>query len=1060
MKYFLLCSLALCLQLAQAQNNVLGGRVTDALTGAPVAGATVLLKGSSSRTATSDSGTFTLGVNAETGTLLITHVGYDAKEWPFQKNAAPLSIVLVPRATELEAVSVNTGYQSLSRERATGSFEIVDNRLLNRAVSPDILSRLEGVVGSLYFSKTGATRELSIRGLSTLTASTQPLVVVDNFPYEGNLQNINPNDVESITLLKDAAAASIWGARSGNGVLVITTKKGTYGQKARLSLNTSFTVQQKPRLFEDPLFLPASSFIEVETYLFEKGFFDNQLANTHYFVSSPVVELLARQRAGTLSPAAVQAALADLSTLDVRHDYLQHLYRTGLQQQHALSLTGGSGVINYYLSAGYDRNRSNEAGNRNSRITLHSLTQVKPVDRLELQAAITTTFSGAAQNAPGPLVPGGGKGMLYPYARLADAGGVALSIPKDYGSGFIDTAGGGALLDWRYRPLEELALADNTRRERDLLVRLGAKYQFPKGWAAELRYQLQQTGAENRQHYRKDTYFARNLINLYSSIYDGQVRRNLPLGGILFSNNSELNAQALRGQLLYNRTTGKGHTLSALAGAELRRALTRGAGHQAFGYNDDLLTFQTVDYTTAFPLFGNLGAATLPSYNLGFREVENRFLSFYTNAAYTLFNRYTLSASARRDASNLFGVATNQKWTPLWSAGAAWHLFRESFFQLPQLSSLTLRATYGFNGNIQNNLSALPTIEHRSSSAVTNIPFAVLVNPPNPDLRWEKVGMLNAGLDFALAGNRLSGSLEYYSKKAVDLLSSTPVDPTTGFNQMTQNAAHLQGRGIDIRLQAVLSEGAFGWNTSLLFSHVTNKVSRYLLQSTNKSAYVGYGYSITPLEGYHPYALFSYRWGGLDGASGNPVGLTGGQKSMDYAALANRPLFEDLVYHGSTRPAFFGNLLSSFTWKGIGLSANFSYKLGYYFRGNTISYSNLFNAWAAHRDYEKRWQKPGDEAFTTIPSLVYPADANRDRFYAFSEATVERGDHIRLQDVNLSYSPPVRQGRRTLLKGARLYLYASNLGILWRANKRNVDPDYGTALPAPFSLAAGIKTDF
>jgi TonB-dependent SusC/RagA subfamily outer membrane receptor len=211
-----------------------------------------------------------------------------------------------PVIGQLEGVVVNTGYQSIPKERATGSFVQIDRALLNRRISPDIISRLEGVASGLSFNANIPTQSkespFSIRGRSTITANTQPLIVLDNFPYDGDLNSINPNNIESITLLKDAAAASIWGARAGNGVIVINTRKGGLNRPLSVELVTNYTFSKKPDLFYNPNFLNASSYIDFEQYLFSLGSYDADLNNTTTRPPlSPAVELMARKRAGLIS---------------------------------------------------------------------------------------------------------------------------------------------------------------------------------------------------------------------------------------------------------------------------------------------------------------------------------------------------------------------------------------------------------------------------------------------------------------------------------------------------------------------------------------------------------------------------------------------------------------------------------------------------------------------------------------------------------------------------------------------------------------------------------------
>ncbi|MCW3075119.1 MAG: TonB-dependent receptor [Flaviaesturariibacter sp.] len=1053
MKYFLLLLLFFTVS-ATAQQPV-RGTVKDP-SGEPVPGATI--SNTTTTTATDNRGAFTI-LALPGDTLRISHTGYEPALIVIRHPSTVLSITLSPTEQTLAAVTVSTGYQSLPRDRATGSFEKVDSSLLNRVVSPDILSRLDGVTSSLYFSKVrGGVPELAIRGLSTLQSVATPLIVVDNFPYEGDLADLNPADVESVTVLKDAAAASIWGARAGNGVIVITTKKGSYSQPSRLSFNTALTVQKAPDLFYDPSFLGSPGFIEVERFLFAKGFYNAQLSNTFSRpVISPVVEILAKQRAGTLSAAAAEAAIAALEGYDLRRDQQRYLLQNAVKEQYGLSFSGGAAAVNYLLNLGYDRIGSTLVGNRQDRRTLHTVINARPAPRLEVSLAIGYTENSGASNGIADLTPSGGKSAYYPYARLADSAGTPLPLEKFYRAAFLDTAGAGALLDWRYRPLDELRLSGKRNASRHLLARLSATYKLSKALSAELKYGVERSNGETRHYTPVESFFARHTINLYSQKAGTAVKRNVPYGGFLDGSVSTLASYALRGQLSYNRSWRGAHNLAAIFGGEVREAVNRSQSGRTYGYDDNMTTFANVDYLTSFPLWGNLGTNSVPS-NTAFSDVINRFVSLYANGSYTFRGRYTASASARRDASNIFGVTTNNRWVPLWSAGLAWNLAAEPFYSSSWLPVLKLRTTWGYSGNVSP-VSALPTIRYSTPNTVTNLVYARAENQPNPSLRWEKVGMFNAGLDFALPANRLVGSIEWWQKSAVDLLGPAPVDPTVGALTMTLNSAHLRGSGVDVKLNAKLVDRAFAWSAGLLFSRVTNKVTRYLLESASLARLVGDGYFITPATGYDPYALVSYRWGGLDSA-GAPKGFNDGRPSQDYSAIVNRSTWDDLKVHGTTRPPLFGSLLNTVSYKGVSLSANIVYKFNYYFRRTSLNYASLYNSWIGHKEWESRWQAPGDEARTNVPAMIYPAVPNRDLFYNQSEATVERGDLIRLQDVNLSWSPQRLRLGKAVVKSLQLFAVASNCGIIWRANRRGLDPDFGTGTPPGLNLSFGFKTTF
>lgn len=1031
------------------------GKITST-NGEALAGATITVKGSNKTVVTNEKGEFVIEGVEPGAILIISSLGHQPIEYLIKEDKNVI-VQLKALVSELENIKVSTGYEELPKERATGSFEKVNNELFNRSVTTNVLERLEGIVPGLVFNRkigTANNTDISIRGISTLNSDQKPLLIVDNFPYEGNINNINPNDVESITVLKDAAAASIWGAKAGNGVIVITTKKAGYNQKTRLTFNHNTTVISEPDLNYIPRFT-STDYVGLEKYLFSRGFYNGNLNSSSFPIVSPVVEILAKRRAGLISAEDSATQIGELATKNVLDDYRKYLYRPALNSQYAMNLSGGSGNINYLFSVGYDKNLSTLYGDDYNRFSVRSVNQLRPLKQLELSVSVLFTQTNSENNSLGtePILSGGKQ--LYPYASLADAGGNALSVPKDYQLGFLDTAGQGNLLDWKYRPLDEIRLANNKSRQLDWLVNVGAKWHITAWLNAELKYQWEKTFNTTQRFFSPETYYTRNLVNLFTPRGGTTANSAIPQAGILNEYHRELNAQGIRGQLNFNKTWNGRHEISAIVGTETRELHTNSKDDQTFGYDDEVLSFAPVNYLSQFPTyFGSLANIGNP-YSL--TEKLDRYVSFYGNASYTFDRRYTISASGRRDASNLFGTATNNRWKPLWSAGMAWNISRESFFNLKAISLLKLRASHGYSGNVNNSTPAILTLQSTRPNNLNGFPAFSVFNPPNPSLRWENVAMTNLGLDFSFTGNRISGSLEFYTKKSTDLIAEASSDITTGYGTLTVNSAELKGKGIDVGLKSVNVEGKFNWSTDWLFSWNTNKVARYLLELFPKDYLSA---PITPIEGETAYSVISYRWAGLDSLTGAPLGYLDGKASNNYRNISRSLNPSDFIIHGSARPIFFGAIRNTLNWKGFNLSFNITYRLGYYFkRPNAISYSNLYSAWAqqGYQDYKSRWQKPGDEKWTSVPAMVYPADTRSDNFYKSASVNVERGDHIRFQDINLNYTVNKAVLKKTPLQGLKIYAYVNNLGMIWKATDEKLDPDFGTPIPISYSLGINVE---
>lgn len=1047
-----------------------GGKVTDAK-GNALSGATIRIKGENRLTVTDKNGEFQLDNVSVNAVLQISFIGYQTQEIVIENEQRYLTIALVTNELSLDAVNVvSTGYQTLPKERATGSFAQVDNQLLNRRVSTDVISQLEGVVPGLLFNRNtdnsaNGHTDISIRGTNTLFANNQPLIVLDNFPYDGDINNINPNDIENITILKDAAAASIWGVQSGNGVIVINTKKGRKNQPLTIELNANITVGNKPNLFYGPNNLKTTDFIDLETSLFNKGFYDSKLS-AGYLPITPVVQILADARSGKLTSAQATQQIDAFRNVDVRDQENKLFYQKSVNQQYALSFRGGSAKSDYAFSLGDDHDLSYYRGNSNNRITVNSLVNFFPVKDLKLTAGINYVQSEANTDNPiynGQLTVGGS--AIYPYAQLADANGNALPIPKDYALRYTSTTSS-KFLDWNYRPLDELNSADNASKLVDNRINLGAEYTFLKHFNLSLKYQYEHSANNSPNYYSQDTYFARNLINEYTQVNaNGSLSYPIPIGGILQQSNSVLNSNRGRAQANYNNIWNQKHELNVIAGAEISDAVNETNANTAYGYNRDNETSSgNINYANTYTISPSGTGQQIPN-SLGFGKTTDHYLSYFSNAAYTYSGRYTISASGRIDKSNLFGVNTNQKSVPLYSTGIAWDISKEGFYHLSWLPYVKLRGTYGYTGNINKSATAVTTLSQSSRAYYSGDPYNVIANPGNPELRWEKVRMINLGLDFGIFKNIISGSVEYYTKRGIDLFGNSPLAPSSGLTTFFGNTADTKGHGIDLVITSRnINNKNFKWTTDFLFSQVSDIVTKYDVMSTSASYINSSNAStIVPLVGKSLYGLYSYQWAGLTHTTGDPQGYLNGTVSTNYANIISKTPVSGMVYNGSSRPTIFGSFRNTFYYQAFSLSVNMIYKMDYYFRRTSFTSSGLP---FATTDYYKRWQKPGDELITNVPSIQYPPfNNNRDIFYQNSSVLIDKGDHIRLQDITLSYNLDTGDKRQRLpFAHLQVYSYLNNLGILWRANKDHLDPDLSTnstnALPLPFTISFGIKAKF
>lgn len=1048
------------IRICLSQEMKLSGRVLEVTNNTPIHGASVTAIGKNLWTSTNDQGYFSFFVSVG-DSIVITMTGFKTEKFKADNRGMPFEIHLKPSVSQIEAVEViNTGYQQLPRDRSTGSFDVLNKEMIERSVSSDLLTRIENLSPGLLFNKGDAenTDPFLIRGRSTITADAQPLVVLDDFPYDGDLKNINPNDIEKVTILKDAAAASIWGARAANGVIVITSKRGK-SQRPQVVFNTNMQFQGRPDLFNVSM-MGSRERIEWERMLFESGrYAASEMAGTLASRVAPIPEAVEIM---ILGHPQTDIQLDELSKRDIRRDIEKYMYQTSVKQQHNLGVFGANKGVNYSFNVGYDHNKETIVGDQSQRMTLRSATTIDLSEKMHFVGSLQ--FANVRQIHLGNegLASGGAYGFS-PYARLVDEQGNSLPYFKDYREGFLDTVGQGNFLDWKYRPLDEIGRRNRTNTVWDYLVKGGMNYKLLKGLSLDFKYQYQFQNVEDSDIYDESSYRARNLINRFTQIdaINGVITYPFPVGGLLQVVNRGVSGHQGRLQFAYTNLWKGMHELNAIAGYEIRSKVTSGFSHYEYGYRRQYGAVNSmVDFVNRYPVNTQQSTEMIPRGASGEIKLTDNFISIYGNIAYTFKNKYTLSGSARKDEANLFGVRSNMKGVPLWSVGASWSLSNEEGYDLAWLPNLKLRATYGVNGNISRATSAMTRVLMASGGQMHRYPSATIQRPPNENLKWERVQMLNIGLDFGFWQNIISGTIEYYHKDAVDLIASAPSDPTIGFPSVFANVAGMSGSGVDIQVKSAISRPKWGWIGGFLYSYSAMVVKRYLMpNSTIGRTYAVSMNNITPIVDMPLYTAFSFPWAGLDPINGDPRAYLNGEISSDYNAIFNSSTLEDMQYHGSVQPVHFGALLNTFNYKDFSISFNTSFKFGYYFRTPTVINSGLVNSFSGHGDYNLQWRKSGDELLTDVPAMIYPAVVNRDNVYQYASIHVHRADHIRLEDINISYTLKGGKSSRAF-SSARIFAYFSDIGIIWVSNPKGVDPYYNNVpLPAR-SLALGINMTF
>lgn len=1041
------------------------GFVLNKFSKSPVEGVNVRSKNLLFEVQTDSRGFFSILITSSIDTLLFKHIGFEYYKLPIAKSSVlPKQILLTPNSNVIDEVLINTGYQKLKPNETTGAIQVLDEKSLNQQIGTNILERLNNITTAVRFDNEPIQNSdlqktnISVRGLSTINGMLDPLIILDGFIYEGNIANIDPNNVESISVLKDAAATSIWGARAGNGVIVITTKKAKPGINSEISFSSTFTLKQKPSL--EKIYQPnTSDYIAIEQMLFKSGYYTRQLQRTPYLAITPATEIFYQRSLNKITSEDSLRMIQELIDSDLRKAYAKEFLNQPITQQYGIGIRGNSSLNSYNLGFGYTNDKNSySTSSKKMHVTVGN--SYKPFENLQLDLSFIFTDQTSNSGKPNhESFTYGGKRV--PYGNFRDMDGNALPLYNSYRKEFIDSYLTDYLLDWKYYPTEDYKHSTIKTRLNEFYPNLRIAFKvFPfLNLSVAGQYQYQKT--DNIRLNTQDSYAARLMINQFSQVNQqtGVVTYKVPLGGIKASAKSEVSSYTLRTQADVDKQWGN-YRLLGIVGAEIRQNQSNGETFTTYGYTDDPLKSVPVDFVSYFPILPTNGSSVISGAPF-FSKTINRFSSLYGNFSFLYKAKYGLSASLRRDGGNIFGANTNDKWTPFWSSGVFWDITSEdltpSIFQ-----QLKLRATYGYSGNVDLRKTALP-IANPTTGLYTNYPALVIGSLNDPSLRWEKISTLNFGLDWSLWNNRISGNLDYYIKSGKDLYGFDIYDYTVwGIDgTIVKNTASMLSNGIDLNLNTINTMGVLQWGTTLLFSYNRNKTTKYYSRyGSSISTLLTDGNTITPLVGSPLYSLAAYRWAGLDDR-GNPIGYYQGEESTNY----NDIIFEassieasNIVYLGSSKPQYFGALINKFDYKQLSLSVNVSYKAGYYVRKPVTRSGNLYARGIAYPDFENRWRKSGDELITNVPSLSYPINEYRDTFNAMSEINVLNGSHIRLEYINLSYRPSIKSlSNRGFLE---VFVNANNLGLLWVANNEGFDPEYKYNLKPQRGYGFGFRANF
>lgn len=1097
--FLLFCTLQFT---ATAQSMRFSGQVTDT-DGAPVIGAgLVCIEKNTAGTTTDLDGNFSITLPAGAKTVKFSSVGM--KELVYQLipgRTENVRIIMKWENTELDQVVV-TGYAQTSVKRITGSVAVLNSEKFEAKAISSVDALMQGEVAGVSIKslsgQPGTQAKITIRGSNNITGSSAPLWVVDGVPLQSEspvlsseqlatggfdnifvngIGNINPNDIESITILKDAAAAAIYGSRAANGVIVVTTKKGEAG-KMRISYNNTFSWSFKP---ERSLNLMNSS---------EKLSWEDELWNefsaakyaaslTDNTVIYPVVGIVGQIRAGlgdfasmTGDKAAQDKYIESLRNVDT--NWYNLLFRNSFSQGHHLSLSGGSGKSTYYVALGLNDEDGMLIHNDYRRYNVNAKMTLTPTD----WARIDVGMDAARQESKMPystVDPFYYAFFSNPYERAYNADGSYAADNTWFTLGYYNGRGAEQVMPKNgFNIIRELDSNYSKTANTNGTFRAQTDFRIiePLHFVGLVSYSYSNNST--------DKVIDKYSYSAFRDRLGSDDRSQTNLYGNISQNRTNRNSYVARGHFSFNKTFAETHTVNLLAGAELR-----GSGSNTIftkRYNYDPKTG-----TTSLPQISGPQDEWLSEVEKlnGEYFSKTRYASFYASADYYLGKSIVLNASFRTDGSSNFG--SNKQFNPTWSAGAAWHIGEEAWMKkaLPALSHATLRAAYGFTGDVNTSTSHLLVIQYLQQQyryfGDETFNLGTIPSAPNPDLGWEKTQDAKAGLDFGLWKDRLTLNTEYYYRLSTDVVTSSPVQSTTGFTHVYFNAADIMNSGIELTLNGkIIQTKDWGLSAAVNFAYNYNKVLKYNPVSksgiTSKDRYV---------EGYPTGAIFSGKYAGIASDTGLYQFELRPDATISTATDLNKP--DNYRYFlGTTIAPYTGGFNLSASWRQLRLSISGVYSFGCKTYENfryPASYSNASHSgvstetvqsqfsdlYGNHLNVEKDRTNRWTATHTT--GVKYPRIYDYfDGKYNFASYNpmdssiidavyLKNNSYLRIKSIILTYSLPGAAVKKMRMRGLSFNVSLNNFFTFTKYD--GMDPEIpGATYPTTRSVSAGMNIDF
>ena len=1038
---------------ATAQNRQISGTVSDA-NGHPVAGATVIVDGTSLGTTTNTAGEYTLSAPVN-GTLVVTFVGFEPQQLPIAGKTR-INVTMKEDAQAIDDVIV-VAFGTAKKEAFTGSAAVIKSDEIAKVQTSNVATALVGRVAGVQTSSTsgdlGKTPSIRVRGFGSINAGKEPLWIVDGMPYEGDLNNLNTNDIESMTVLKDAASNALYGARGANGVIMVTTKKAKSGD-AVVTIDAKWGVNSKALEEYDVITSPAQYYETHFKALYGYYAQTNPAAKAYALASSGLtsngtgglgynVYTVPEGQAligtnGKLNPNATLGRKIIYNGQEywlTPDDWIDEAYQSAFRQEYNVNISGATERSSFYASLGYLDNTGIIKSSALERYTARLKADYQAKKWLKVggnmsyahfsnsngnsnegSASSTANIFAFSAQMP-PIYPvyirdGSGRIMVddngYQMYDYGDKGNAGLTRPLLPGANGLQTS-------WLNKKKAE-GNAFSGSGFVDISLYKGLK--------------LTVHGSTNIDETRT-TYL--------NNQYYGQFAE---AGGTISKYHTRDIAYNLQQILNYNETFGK-HNVGLMVGHEYYQKkyyYLSGTKSKLFSYDNEELGGAVVDGAGAH--------SYIDDYNSE---------GYFMRAQYDYAGRYFVSGSYRRDASSRFHP--DHRWGNFWSVGAAWLLNQENWFDAPWVNMLKLKASYGSQGNdnIGNYLyTDTYSIENNNGE------IAVLFGQKgNPNITWETNTNLNIGTEFGFWNNRLSGSVDFFNRKTSDMLFAFSVPSSLGYSSYYANVGDMVNRGVEVELNAdLIRTKNVLWSFNLNLTHVKNEVT-YLApehKSTTVEGYKGYidgSYFVG--EGLPLYTYYLRSYAGVDPETGASLwykdvkgddGKITRTKTSDYTS-ATRYL------HDSAIPSVYGGFSTSVSAYGVDFSISFNYQIGgkVYDSGYASFMSSPYGTTVGtnyHKDILKAWTP--ENKGSDIPRLQYGDQYTT----SVSDRFLTDASYLNISNINVGYTLPSKITQKFGVQKLRVYLACDNV-VYW-SKRQGLDPRYSFTGATNFSNYSPIRT--